>query len=442
MTSQPSAVFEDEIDLRAIARTLWNARYVIIIVTLVVALAAFIVSFWVLPRTYQATAYLYIGQPAVEFSKSQTDSGFKISSTLPDLKAIVRLSTAPKLLESVRKDPALAESVGNEKLPLSGMMTAVDVGRDQLGLQVTDVDPDRAALLANIWAEKVAAMVNTTYGLGVVAQTLDPQVLHSQKDYEQAQSELEDALSKSPADALKAQLQRNQADLECLLDSSSQITRVLDDLATLEQGLSNIAADSPISLADGLALTALRQRSLISRPCQLDSQPQPQSQAQSQPQSQPRSQAQASSSSASDFTMQVDGGSFDGLTVSTARETVAQMRLGLQAQLSRLQSDQSRLEQEIPQLQHDLEKADAQLVLFTTKRDQALELYSELSQTQQQIATVLTQSSRVASVSVQAVPPTTKSSPKVMVNTAEAGILGMILSILGVLAVTWWRNQE
>jgi hypothetical protein len=41
------------------------------------------------------------------------------------------------------------------------------------------------------------------------------------------------------------------------------------------------------------------------------------------------------------------------------------MRAGLQAQLTRLQSDQSRLEQEIPQLQRDLENATAQLTQFT-----------------------------------------------------------------------------
>jgi len=101
MTAQPSIDYEDEIDLRALALTLWNARMVIFIVTLVAAIAAFVVSFWILPRTYQATAYVFVGQPAVEFSRSQTESGFKISSTLPDLKAVVKLATAPRLCSAV-----------------------------------------------------------------------------------------------------------------------------------------------------------------------------------------------------------------------------------------------------------------------------------------------------------------------------------------------------
>src|SRR6266508_1067438 len=293
MTTQPSVDYDDEIDLRALALTLWNGRTVILIATLVAAIAAFAISFWFLPRTYQSTAYVFIGQPAVEFSKSQTDSGFKISSTLPDLKAVVKLSTAPKMLDSLLKDPMVAAAIGNEEIFLSDMLTAVDIGKDQLSLQVTDTDPQRAALLANAWAEKVVALVNASYGLGVVTQILDSQVLHSQQDYEQAQAALEDALSKSPVDALKAQLQRKQADLACVLDSSSQTRRVLNDLAALEQSLSSNSAESPILLGDGLALTTLRQRSLISQPCQLDGQCQSQSQSQSQPQS--------PSSNASDF---------------------------------------------------------------------------------------------------------------------------------------------
>ena len=139
--------------------------------------------------------------------------------------------------------------------------------------------------------------------------------------------------------------------------------------------------------------------------------------------------------------MQIDSASFDGVTVSKALEAATQMHAGLQSQLTRLQSDQSRLEQEIPQLQKDLEDAEAQLVQFTTKRDQSLGLYTDLLQTQQQIATALTQSSQVASVSVQAVPPDKKSSPKVMVNTAVIGMLGLMLSAFAVLAVNWWRNE-
>jgi len=412
MPTDPISDYDDEIDLRAIFQTLWKARRVILIVTLAAAVAAFVVSFWILPRTYQATAYMFVGQPVVEFSKSATDSGLTISPTLPDLKAVVKLATAPELLESVLKDAAVAAAIGDEEITISdmaGMLTAIDVGKDQLSLQVTDTDPQRAALLANTWAEKVAEVVNAAYGLGAVAQTLDSQVLQSQQDYEQAQAALEEAVSKSQVNALSAQLGSKNSDLGSVLGSIVRTQKVLDDLQFFEQGLSGIPGETPLSLGDGLALTTLRQRSLTV----------------------------ASES----FIVQIDSASFAGFSVSKALEAATQMRAGLQDQLTRLQSDQSRLEQEIPQLGRDLENANAQLTQFALKRDQSQGLYTDLLQIQQQVATVLAQSSKVASVSVGAVPPEEKSSPKTVMNTALAGMLGLMLSAFGVLAMNWWRNE-
>jgi len=412
MPTDPISDYDDEIDLRAIFQTLWKARRVILIVTLAAAVAAFVVSFWILPRTYQATAYMFVGQPVVEFSKSATDSGLTISPTLPDLKAVVKLATAPELLESVLKDAAVAAAIGDEEITISdmaGMLTAIDVGKDQLSLQVTDTDPQRAALLANTWAEKVAEVVNAAYGLGAVAQTLDSQVLQSQQDYEQAQAALEEAVSKSQVNALSAQLGSKNSDLGSVLGSIVRTQKVLDDLQFFEQGLSGIPGETPLSLGDGLALTTLRQRSLTV----------------------------ASES----FIVQIDSASFAGFSVSKALEAATQMRAGLQDQLTRLQSDQSRLEQEIPQLGRDLENANAQLTQFTLKRGQSQGLYTDLLQIQQQVATVLAQSSKVASVSVGAVPPEEKSSPKVVMNTALAGAVGLMLSAFGALAMNWWRNE-
>jgi uncharacterized protein involved in exopolysaccharide biosynthesis len=412
MPTDPISDYDDEIDLRAIAFTLWKARTVILIVTLAAAAAAFVVSFWILPRTYQATAYMFVGQPVVEFSKSATDSGLTISPTLPDLKAVVKLATAPELLESVLKDAAVAAAIGDEEITINdmaGMLTAIDIGKDQLSLQVTDTDPQRAALLANTWAEKVTTVVNATYGMGAMAQVLDSQVLHSQQDYEQAQAALEEALSKSQVNALSAQLDSKKADLGNVLDSIVRTQKVLDDLQFFEQGLSGLSGETPLSLGDGLALTTLRQRALTV----------------------------ASES----FTVQIDSASFAGFSVSKALEATTQMRAGLQTQLTRLQSDQGRLEQEIPQLGRDLENANAQLTQFTLKRDQSQGLYTDLLQIQQQVATVLAQSSKVASVSVGAVPPEKPASRKTLMNTALAGMLGLMLSAFGVLAMNWWRNE-
>ena len=412
--SEIKPVLDDEIDLREIARTLWKARWIILGVTAFIAGAAFIVNFWILPKQYQAVAYVFIGQPVVEFSISDADSGLTISATLPDLAAVVELATAPGLLESVLKDTAVAAAMDNDEITLSDMiedMTAAsNLGKDQLSLQVTDTDPQRAALVANTWAQKVTEAVNITYGLDTVARTLDSQVFQSLQNYQQAQTALEEALSKNQVNALSAQLESKNTDQINVLESIIRTRRVLDDLQFFEQGLSGLSGETPLSLGDGLALTTLRQRSLTV----------------------------ASES----FTVQIDSASFTGFTVSKALETSTQMRAGLEAQLARLQSDQSRLEQEIPQLQSDLSNANARMEIFSTKRNQTLDIYNTLLSRQQLVVTVLAKSSKVANLSMPAVPPEKKSSPKVMLNTALAGMIGGVLSIIGVLVMAWWKDQD
>ena len=120
--SEIKPLLDDEIDLREIARTLWKARWIILGVTAFIAGAAFIVNFWILPKQYQAVAYVFIGQPVVEFSKSDADSGLTISATLPDLAAVVELATAPGLLESVLKATAVAAAMDNDEITLSDMI--------------------------------------------------------------------------------------------------------------------------------------------------------------------------------------------------------------------------------------------------------------------------------------------------------------------------------
>ena len=82
----------------------------------------------------------------------------------------------------------------------------------------------------------------------------------------------------------------------------------------------------------------------------------------------------------------------------------------------------------------------ARLTQFTMKRDQSQILYAALLQGQL-VATALAQSSRVASVSVGAAHPYKKASPKVVLNTALAGMLGLMLSAFGTLAMNWWRSE-
>ena len=404
---------DDDIDLYSILRTLWKARWAILISTLSFSVIAFVYSYWFIAKEYQATATVLINQPAISYPHAPSESGPNYSPTIPDLKTAVELFTNSSLLKNVLENPEVAASISSEEISvntLKSMATAVAVGKDQVNLKISGSDPQIVALLANTWAEKVAEFINDTYGLGSVVKELDLQVLSSQKEYEQAQLTLEQALYESQVSALNSQLESMKLDLNIILRDISSSERVLDDLQFFDQGLANVPNETPLSLGDGLALTTLRQRSLTA--------------------------------GNTNYTVQIDSSSFSRFTVSQALEATSQMRTGLQSQIKSLQNDQTRLEQEIPKLISELENATALNREYIRGSDLTYKIYSDLLMQKQEIITVLGLNSGLAKITVQAVPPNQPVPQRFLMNTALVGFLGLILSIFSVLTVEWWKRER
>lgn len=411
--------FDDEIDLRALVQTLWNARLVIVIAVAAVALIAFAVSAWLLPRKYQASAYLLVKKPVVS---AQVDPAFV--NVLPALADLAKAASMPDVLEPVLKDPALVAALGNETISLAdltAMSSAAAQGLDTISLQVTDTDPQRAAALANAWAKQASAKLNATYSAAATAQALDSLVSQSWQVYQQAQAALEDALSKSQLDALSAKRNRRQADLDGVLAGISRNARILNDLQLFENDLGGLAPDAPISLGDGQVMSALRQRSLTALSENNIS----------------NTNSQAGGAAQTELlALQIDGAALANIPVSTALKDAARLRAVLQSQLTQLQGEQTRLEQELPQLQRDLEQAQAQLAQLRALRDDSLKQYTILFVQQSAVKT----GEPVASLSAPAAVPLQSVSPNVLKNTALAGMAGLMLVVLWVLLQNWWQT--
>jgi capsular polysaccharide biosynthesis protein len=405
--------FEDEIDIRALLMRLWKARKVIFITTLIAAILIFIVSYWILPKQYQATAYVLVDQPLISYSQSPTNSGTIISPSIPDIKSLAGIATNPQLLLNVLDDPVIRTTFKLEESYLETLennSTADAIGSDQLRLNMVGDNPELVAKLVNVWAEKVTVFVNNTYGLGTLLKELDPQVQQSKGDYEKAQADLEQALATSQVDSLKAKLDSLKSDLDTVLGNSLSTKRVINDLQFFDQGLASLPGDTPLSLGDGLALITLRQRSMTVQ--------------------------------SGLFTIQMDSSSFNNFTISQARDAITQMRIGLQSQQIRLQSDQSKLEQEIPLVEKDLENAKKVIRDFQRESDQSYKIFADLQEKQKEITTILGINFQLAKVSLQAVPATKAESPRSLVNTVIAGFLGFILAVSWILFKDWIKGGE
>jgi polysaccharide biosynthesis transport protein len=403
--------YGDEIDLRELVLTIWQGRWVIITLTLIVSLAAFAFNKWVLPEKYEAIAYVSITEPMLQFKDT---SEISISAKLPDIASATELATNQALLEKVTAAPEIVPLWDAASDSITEIVEVAAAGKDQLRLIVSDTNPERAALLANIWAEQVAKQINLLYGVEAIAQTLEAQVAQSKEEYALAQGNLENELLQNKLDALNAQLERTKGDLSCVLSRNSAATRILEDLRILEESLQNQTGGGSLSLGDALSLTTLQQRASASQICASQTQ---------NPQ------------------LQIENETLIGIPLSDALEAISQMQEALQTQQPLVVGEQARLEAEIPSLQRDLAKAEYQLDQRVQVRNQSQELYTALLQQQSRITAILRTSGKVATISAFAVVPDEKSSPKTLINIALAGVLGLMLSVFWVFVAGWWQKS-
>ena len=402
---------DDEIDLRNIIKAIWKARKAIIIITFTLSVIVFAISNWVLPKQYSATTYIIIANPIFQYRQSVTDPGPDIVQITPDVADLMGLIVSPAFLKNILNEKAVIAAFDGEQISpnsLQEKLTVNKITESQISLRVTDSQAQRAVLLANTWAEKVTGMINSTYGLHGVEQSLKIEVINRLKDYEQTQAALEEALSNNQVPFLTSQLNNRILDQDKLLADISNAKRVLDDLQFFDQGLSNIPGESLLSLGDALVLTNLRQQALL-----VGSQGYP---------------------------IQIDSISFTDITVVKALEASSQMRTGLQDQMIRLQSEQDRLVEEIPQLKSELESANAEMRQFSLQNDQAYAKYTSLLTRQDQVTTELIVNPQIGQILQKAITPDRFEMPKVLVNTFLAGILGLVLGVIWALFIDWWKR--
>ncbi|MGC8855402.1 MAG: Wzz/FepE/Etk N-terminal domain-containing protein, partial [Anaerolineae bacterium] len=173
-------LYEDDLDLRKITLTLWRYRYLLIVTTLLAALAAYALSIWVLPKKYQAVAYVTVVTPSVQYT---TAGGLGIIPPQPDIRPLPEIAQSKTILEQVKADARLTSFLPKNAAGWIPDTQVYTVGDTLLRFQVTDTNPKRAAMFVNIWAEKTADWVEMNYGTGEFAANLDNQIQQAKQAY-------------------------------------------------------------------------------------------------------------------------------------------------------------------------------------------------------------------------------------------------------------------
>lgn len=265
---------EEEISLRQLLETLWKGKTIIIGITLVAVLTAGIISFYLLPPVYQATAVLMPNQQFLTSDQQSDQQNEQQQAGLEDL--MDTLWKPPRLNLQTHatqiKTPELARAVIN-KLGLGETYTVrqfldkieVVIPKDTslLEVRVKDSDPRLAAEIANVLTQEYVAFLTqkTTERMALSVEFIEQQLEAQQQQLTSALQELQGFLEKQGGPReLEAEL---EAKLSLLTELKAQLTRLDIDIAARRAAIATaqerLAGLSPVlvvkkSLADDTLL--------------------------------------------------------------------------------------------------------------------------------------------------------------------------------------------
>ena len=260
--SQDPNYYEDVIDLRELAKTLLKYKWIIVLATILSALAAFLIGKFLLTPKYEATAHIGITQPSFEVDLEPSINNptplrdyrvfIEITNPLPEFAAAVEVWLS---VCEVMDLTCLGE--GNDKPKLEAEL----LGTSQLKLTVTSEDPERSAEFVNLWAGEIIGRWNLHYGSGMIDLIqLEEEVTQSLDNWNTAQNALEDYLPESQVDVIEVQLSQAKEKLARYLKETESNEGIIRDADFLDVRLSEQGQLGKLLIGDALSLVGLLQR--------------------------------------------------------------------------------------------------------------------------------------------------------------------------------------
>ena len=449
---------EEEIDLREYIEVILKHWRLIIGLSLLTAIIAFLVNSF-LPPVYEAEAKMIILKSSIDisFEPSIRDSNQEGNNIGNDRQTLLNLVKSVDVATAVlEKAGALLKPEGQNVLKLLNKVNTANDG-NIITINVRDQNPEIAAQLADIWAQAYESYVNQLFnGRSIVLlEEVRAQSEEVEATYRLAQANLENFLKNSPIALLARDIKCLEQKLDTKYDllarqyevthnllasKYSELNRIeswLDDAETVQDQLTNTTASSAgASMGDFLALMLLRERSSAgSIPVQL----------------------------------QVNLSEIDGDIVTP--DDAANMIVVIKAHKARIEADIETLSAELLQGDDQVEQSartnelaktikpliDQKLVLeealeiqsskereLTTARDLAWENDRAV---QRKLAEIELDSQitdfevRVAARAI--IPdPNNPVSPKRLLNTVIGGALGFMIALMAVFVIEYWQNNS
>jgi len=381
---------EDEIDLRKYINVLLRHWKVIVSITFIAVFAAGLVSF-LSPPTYEANAAVLLTKARSEIILEPKYRTFLEEDIARERKALIALVKSSTVATQV------IEQLGDKLEPkerraenMLGKMQVREQG-DLIEISVKSTDPQKAAAIANAWAESYESYTNMLYsGISLSPAVLQVQADAAKKEYEEKQKALADFISSNRVDELSRQIADKE--LLCNIKSLREQTKA---------GFSSSAS----AAANSLAFILLQARAFTSLPVEF----------------------QVSLEQVSHLNVSLDD-------VDALISTLEARSGGTPGQST------SELRQEILQLRGELEQEEAKQRELERSRDIAWETCTTLDSKAAEVRVATLAQDVVVRVAVVAVVPESPVAPRRVMNTGIGLILGLVVGIFGAFGVEYFKK--
>lgn len=412
---------ETEVDLRAYFRILRHGWLTIVAFALVFALAAFVLTAFVLPKAYSAEALIYLSPPVFQVRLDDT-----LNTTLPSsqiLGSLTQIASSDAVVSQLIA--TIRPQLSNPTQPLSvtkfqrSVLSTETLDTTILRLSVRWSDPTEAAQIAATWAQLFTQNANILLGYQAPQRisALESERDTAQTRYEHAQQALVDFQTQTPLSALEAERNDLRDTYSQLLAQSNRIDLLLLNVATLRTIFSAQPADVPVSAGDALSLVSLQLDGLSTASLSMDAQ----------------------NGSVNVAPLQTGDSLSAGLTYSDLLNRLDAYQTALEAQQAALKARIPTVTADLQTAEGNLQQANNRSVLLQSEADHALNTYQTLVNAVRSLQSLSDTTGQAIQIGAAPVVPDEPSEPRVTTSTILALAVGLALGVLVVFLNAYLR---
>lgn len=398
---------DDEIDIHELVYALFRYKWLILGITLVAGVAAFLFVKFGQPKVYAAQAQVIVTKPLYT---TNLDPSIQIVPQSPESTIFRDLALADDLVTRVYSTTLISKTlnIGLSYDQLAASMSTKLSGTSKLILEVSTKNAAASAGIANVWAREFVGRINTLYSVSDQALVkVQGAVPSARQNWDDKEAALLQMIPTAQVDARKVDLQTKQDALSQYMKLLTQYDLLASNTSTMKLRLASLPADSRLEVESQLSVIGLYQQAV---------------------------------------------GGLNGVLIQLTEPTTASLRTVadaikvLDALTASLDKQRAELQDRVTQLTKDvtdaslaLENANYQINQLTEDRDLAVSEYQALTAQKSEIDMDLKREDPAAKIASQALPPRQPVSSGTLLKTAVVGILAFILACFGALVLNWWK---